>query len=131
MEEIRMKITDIENKRVKISSHSITVRNDSNKTCGVVNNVKPFKELRTADQMTYFKGLKECGIFGDSDLLKCFVICDGEPYYLHNLKPIEFYEEVFKGRDGWESEERRYNERKQAAEKVSQIATVIPCYVLQ
>ena len=125
-----MKITDIENKRVKISSHSITVKNDSDKTCGVVNNVNPFKELRPADQMTYFKELKECGIFGHSDLLKYFVICDGEPYYLHNLKPIEFYEKTFKGREGWENEERKYNDRKQVAEKVSHIATVIPCYVI-
>lgn len=125
-----MKIEEIKNKRVKINSHSITVKNDDDKTCGVVRDVKPFKELRPADSMKYHKALREFGIFGDSDLLKCFVICDGEPYYLHNLKPLETYERLFKGKDGWENEERRYNERKQAAEKVAAIATVIPCYVM-
>lgn len=124
-----MNILDIENKKVKINSHSITVKNDDGKTCGIVMNVKPFKELRPADQIEYYKVLREIGIFGNPDLLKCFVIYDSEPYYLHNLRPLETYERLFKGKEGWESEERRYNERKQVAEKVEAIATVIPCYV--
>lgn len=125
-----MKITEIHNKKVKISPHSITVKNDDDKTCGVVRDVKPFKELRPAEGVKYWRKLRECGIFGNSDLLKCFVICDGHPYYLHDLTSLETYERLFKGMEGWESEERRYNERKQAAERISEIATVIPCYVI-
>ena len=125
-----MKIADIQNKRVKISSHSITVKDERDKTCGVVRDVKPFKELRPAEGMKYFPKLRELGVFGNSELLKSFVICDGEPYFLHDLRPLETYERLFKGKDGWESEERKYNERKQAAEKMTEIATVIPCYVM-
>lgn len=125
-----MKITEIANKKVKISSHSITVKNGDDKTCGVVRDVKPFKELRPADGMKYFPKLRELGVFGNSELLKCFVLCDGEPYFLHNLRPLETYEKLFKGKEGWESEERKYNERKQAAERMAEIATVIPCYVI-
>ena len=43
-----MKIADIQNKRVKISSHSITVKDERDKTCGVVRDVKPYRELRPA-----------------------------------------------------------------------------------
>lgn len=125
-----MKIAEIANKRVKVSSHSITVKNDDDKICGVVRDVKPYKELRTAEQMDYFKKLKECGIWGDSEFMKYFIICDGKPYYLHNLRPVETYEKMFKGVEGWESEERRYNTRMQAAEKMATMATVIPCYVM-
>ena len=50
-----MKIADIQNKRVKISSHSITVKDERDKTCGVVRDVKPYRELRPAEQMEYFK----------------------------------------------------------------------------
>lgn len=125
-----MKITEIENKRVKISPHSITVKDEYDKTCGVVKNIRPFQDLRPADGMKYFHKLRDIGIFGNSGLLKFFVISDGDLYYLHNLKPLETYEKLFKGKDGFENEERRYNERKQIAEKVAEIATVIPCYVI-
>lgn len=125
-----MKIEEIINKRVKVSSHSITVKDDRDKTCGVVRDVKPYRELRPAEQMDYFKKLKERGIWGDSEFMQYFIICDGKPYYLHNLRPVETYEKMFKGVEGWESEERIYNARIQAAEKMATMATVIPCYVM-
>ena len=125
-----MDISEIENKMIKINSHSITVKNEQGKTCGIVNNIKPFKELRPSDGMKYFKLLRECGLWGNSDLIKYFIVYDGEPYYLHNLKPLETYERLFSGKDGFENEEKRYNERKQIADKVAAFATVIPCYVI-
>lgn len=125
-----MKIEEIQNRRIKISLHSITVKNDDDKTCGMVKDVKPFKELRPADAMKYFSKLREIGVFGNSELLKCFVICDGKPYFLNNLCPLETYERLFKDKEGWEGEERKYNERKQIAERMTEIATVIPCYVM-
>lgn len=73
---------------------------------GVVRDVKPFKELRPAVGMKYFPKLRELGVFSNSELRKCFVLCDGEPYFLHNLRPIETYEKLFKGEEGWESEEK-------------------------
>lgn len=125
-----MKIAEIANRKIKISPHSITVKNDDGKTCGVVRDVRPYDELRTAEQMEYHKKFCEFGIFNHSEFVKCFVLCDGEPYFLHNLRPLETYERLFKGKEGWETEERKYNERKQAAEKMAEIATVIPCYVM-
>lgn len=130
MEENIIKIAEISNRKIKISPHSITVKNDDGKTCGVVRDVRPYNELRTAEQMEYHKKFRDFGVFNHSELVKCFVLCDGEPYFLHNLRPLETYERLFKGKEGWENEERKYNERKQAAEKMAEIATVIPCYVM-
>lgn len=43
-----MQIFEIQNKRVKISSHSLTVKDEGGKTCGIVRDVKPHRELRPA-----------------------------------------------------------------------------------
>lgn len=56
-----MNIKDIENKRVKLSSHSITVKDEYGKTCGVVRDVKPFKELRPIEAMRYYSKLRDFG----------------------------------------------------------------------
>ncbi len=89
-----MKITDITNKTIKLSKHSITVKDEQNKTRGVVRDVTPFKELRPAEQLKYWKQLRECGLWG-SEFMDYFIICDEEPYYLHNLKAIENYKKYF------------------------------------
>lgn len=123
-----MKITEIANKIVKLSKHSITVKDEQNKTRGVVRGVTPFKELRPAEQMKYWKQLRECGLWC-SEFMNCFIICDGEAYYLHNLKAIEDYKKYFE-QLGYENDRKKYEQRLEIAEKVKQFATVIPCYLL-
>ena len=64
--------------------------------------------------------------------MDCIVYHDDELYYLHNLKPIEFYEKVFKDcpSSDWESEKKRYNKRLQVAKSLSKVIHVIPCYIV-
>lgn len=124
-----MKIEDIKNQRVKISANSITVYNERGKTCGVVRNVRPFTMGRPADNQKYFYALRDAKIWGDSELIKCAVICDDKLYYLHNLRYDETYKHFFENKPGFENEERRYKERQNAAEKIKSVAVVIPCYV--
>ena len=123
-----MKITEIANKAVKLSKHSITVKDEQGKTRGVVRDVTPFKELRTAEQMKHWKQLRECGLWC-SGFMDYFIICDGEPYYLHNLKAIEDYKKYFE-QLGYENDRKKYEQRLEIAEKVKQFATVISCYLL-
>lgn len=123
-----MKITDITNKTIKLSKHSITVKDEQDKTRGVVRGVTPFKELRTAEQMKYWKQLRECGLWG-SEFMDGFIICDGEPYYLHNLKVIVDYKKYFE-QLGYENDRKKYEQQLEIAEKVKEFATVIPCYLL-
>lgn len=128
-----MNITDIRNKIIKISSHSITVKNENDKTCGVVKNVIPYKELRPSEGMKYFKQLRQAGIWGKSELISSFIICDGEPYYLYDLRPLQKYEKMikqFKNAELLETDRKHCDERKQAAEKAAEFATVIPCYIV-
>lgn len=125
-----MDICEIENKRVKLSSHSITVKNDKDKTCGVVKGITKFHDLRTSEQIKYHTILRSCGIWGYSDYLNCFVVYDGKPYYLHNLRAIKFYEDFCLGNEGFEFEEKKYYQRLNIAEKAKEFMTVIPCYIL-
>lgn len=120
----------IKNQRVKISPRSITIKTEDGKTAGVVRNTCKFKELQINKQMEFFKILKASGIWG-SGFMDGVVFHDGKLYYLHNLKPLEVYERYFASDPAaWEEETRRYNERKAAAEKMTQYCTVIPCYIM-
>lgn len=120
----------IRNKTVKVSPRSITVKGENGKTCAVVRNVCKFKDMQTSKQMEFFKIVRACGVWGDPDLMENVIFQNGKMYFLHDLRPIEFYEKVFANAPaGWESETRRYNERKAAAENMANHCTVIPCYI--
>ena len=127
-----MKISEIENKKVKIGAHSITVKDDDGKTCGVVRNATRFNELRLADQTMFWRSMVKCGIADRAEFVNRFIVCDGKPYFLHDMRTLDAYEQLFSrfpDRE-WELEKKRCNECKQVAENAAKIATVIPCYVL-
>ena len=125
-----MNIKDIKNKKVKISPHSITCKNGEGKTCGIVKDIRLHRDIPRSKAQECFKIFKESGIWGDSVLMDCIVYHNDELYYLHNLKPIEFYERFFKNADEWTPEKQRYNKRLEVAENLSKVIHVIPCYIL-
>ena len=57
-----MLITDIQGKDVILSKGSITVKDDNNKTCGVVRNLRKFKDIQANKQFTLRKQLN--GVWG-------------------------------------------------------------------
>lgn len=117
-------------KEIKVSAHSITIRDENGKTRGVIRDIRKFRDLRPREQMDYKKAISP--VWGKSDLLENVVFHDGEMYFLHNLRPVEFYEKMFANNpEGWESETRKYNERKAAAENMAKNCTVIPCYIIK
>lgn len=127
-----MHISELENKHIKIGRTSITVINtETDKTCGVVRNIRIFRDLAANKQMEYFKALRSAGLWGCgiADIIDAVIIAENQLYYLHNLKPIETYNKLFKGVEGWESEHKRAEERQTIAENMRQYATVINCYI--
>lgn len=127
-----MHISELENKHIKIGKTSITVINtETNKTCGVVRNVCRFKDLQANKQINYSKALRSAGLWGCGidGIIDAVIIAENQLYYLHNLKPIETYNKLFKGVDGWEAEQKRAEERQTIAENMKQFATVINCYI--
>lgn len=54
-----MDISGIAAKMIKLSAHSITLKNEDGKTIGIVRNIVPYTELRTSEQMKYWRKLRE------------------------------------------------------------------------
>jgi hypothetical protein len=134
-----MNIEEIRNKRVKISPHSITVKDEYDKTRGIVRNTIPYTECRPSQRMDIFKTLKNAGIWGckEHEIIKNVVIVDGKIYYLHDLRVIEQLEKIIArfeldSIDGFFDHDKEIIAiRKQIAEKASEFLTVIPCYVIK
>lgn len=127
-----MKITELENKHIKIGKTSITVFNrETGKTCGVVRNVCKFMNLQENRKGDYFKQLRDAGAWGSGldGIIDSVIIADGQLYYLHNIKTIEDYNRYFANYDGFEVEKRHNKQRLEIADKMQQYAKVIPCYI--
>ncbi len=120
-------------KNIKISKGSITIKDENNKTCGVVRNICKFKDLQPNKIPNYYRKVREAGLWGCNidGLIDCAVIVDNELYYLHNLKPLETYREYFADDPYgyFEYDKKCYEKRLEIVENMEHIATVIPCYV--
>lgn len=124
-----MKIEELKNQKVKISSRSITCKDENGKTKGVVSGAVRFKDLQPNKAINYFNQIKSAGLWGNGEIDNVY-ISEGKIYYFFNLRPIEVYENVFVGESGCESEKEKYIQRKQLAENASKIGIVIPVYIL-
>lgn len=125
-----MKIEELKNQRVKLSPRSITCKDENGKTKGVVSGAVKFEDLQPNKAIDYFHTIRDAGLWGNGESENIYVY-GGKIYYLYNLKAVETYKKYFEGKPGFENEEKRYNERKQAAENAAKIGTVIPCYIIQ
>lgn len=73
-----MNIADIRNEHIKVGKTSITVRDESGKTKGIVKNCKAFSTMSPADKFLLHK--KNIPL----DEVKNCIIQNGTIYYLHN-----------------------------------------------
>lgn len=62
-------IKDCVGKKIKISKSSITIKSEEGKTCGVVRDIKKFKDIQPNKEFRYFHILKECGAWGNRILI--------------------------------------------------------------
>lgn len=78
-------IKDCMNKKVKISKGSITIKDDDNKTCGVVRNIVSLYDLQANKQMDYYRKIRDIGLHGKISIREC-IISDGTMYIFRNIK---------------------------------------------
>ena len=128
-----MKIDDINNKKVKIGLTSLTVKDDNNKTCGVVRNISRFKDLSPRVAQPLWKKLRDCGIWG-TKYIDNIIVDGGELYYLHNLKADKFYrdiKEILTDCEMLEDETRRFDYRQDIKNRAeSSGIKVVSCYLI-
>lgn len=84
-------IKDCMNKKVKISKRSITIKDDDNKTCGVVRNIVSLYDLQANKQMDYYRKIRDIGLHGKISIRDC-IISDGTMYIFRNIKSKLFHE---------------------------------------
>ena len=128
-----MIIEDVKNRMVKLSPRSITVKDEYNKTCGVVRGIEKFNSLQPNIKFEYFKIVKKSGVWsckfdGEMNRIYCY---DKKLYYLFNLYPLKNYENFERKYGADESSKAHYEERKKLAVTASEVMTVIPCYILE
>ena len=84
-------IKDCIGKKVKISKSSITIKDDNNKTCGVVRNITSLYDLQANRQMEYYKKILNLGLHGKISIKDC-IIADGTMYVFRNIKSKLWHE---------------------------------------
>ena len=78
-----MTMKDLEGRNVKISAHTITVKDEHGKTRGMVRNVRPWAEIPFNRQSDIFHRLRSAGAWGTIKTDRVFW-CDGEFWYIKN-----------------------------------------------
>lgn len=116
-----MKITDIHGDKIVIGKTSITVKDDSGKTRGIVTNCRAFEALQPRDKFAFHKA----GI--SLDEAKNCILCNGEIYYLNNQR-LEKWIEAQNHPDFFAAEREKVTAQKAIAEKMQERGfNVIDC----
>nr|DAP27004.1 MAG TPA: hypothetical protein [Caudoviricetes sp.] len=115
---------DLVGKSVKVGKTSITIKDDDNKTRGIVRNVVRLEDIQFNKYLDYWAVLKKLGVnevLGTSD----FFVKDGAMYAIRNTKG-DRYEKYAD-----EYERKRIAERREAYKKLEEGGVpVIECVVL-
>lgn len=116
---------ELENQKVKLSPRSITVKDDNDKTVGVVRNIQRFKDCRPSLQMEIWKKARDA----NADLNRIYYV-DGKWYYLHDKKWDVDYFKYFVHRDC--NMDKEYKKRRETYESLvnGKIMEVINCYII-
>lgn len=88
-----MEILECKNQRIKISKGSITVKNDNDKTAGVVKNIISLFDIQANKQYDFYSKLKKSGINPMDIGLKNIIIKDDTMYFFRNIKHKLYCEE--------------------------------------
>lgn len=125
-----MELREIEGRIVKIGDTSVTVKNEQNKTVGVVTNIRKFKDMPANVQSNFFSLVRKAGIWGSGidGIMDC-VVSDGKGLcYINDTRPLRAYEAYFANGD-WPDETKRYQHRLEIAKKAAEYMTVLNCEV--
>ena len=89
-----MEIKDIHNHNVKASKGSITIKDEKDKTRGIVKNLTRFNDLQANKKILYSKLLRDSEVWGNCkiNMDNCYVL-DNKIYLLKNLRSCKYYSE--------------------------------------
>lgn len=90
---IMAEIKDCVGKEIKISKCSITIKSEEGKTCGVIRDIRKFKDIQPNKASGYFHLLRKCGAWGNRNFnIDNCIEKDGKLYVFRNIKGKIFHE---------------------------------------
>ena len=121
-----MRMNEINNCAVKLSPRSITVKDENNKTKGIVRGIQNFKECRPNVQVEIWKVIRQYNLPLDR-----IYYAEGQWYFIHNEKWIEDYFRYFVGRD--ERMDKKYAEICDVYHALidENLMEVVECYIVK
>lgn len=124
-----MNFKDLEGRVVKISAHTITVKDERGKTCGMVRNVRSFSELEPRAKFEFSQIMKDSGLWGNVDASRVFV--EGNRLvWLYPAKSDEFYHKYIEGNESlFESDVALYKKRREIEKQAAAAGVlVVRCF---
>lgn len=121
-------IKDCVGKKIKISRTSITIKDENEKTRGVVRDITNFHDLQENKQTKYYKMLRELGVWGNRNFDGICIVKDDIMYIFRNIKSKFFHKKY-----GYFSEsERQKAEEREALYNAIKAAgiDVVECILL-
>lgn len=113
-------IKDCVGRRIKINKNSITIKDDTGKTCGVIRNIVSLYDMQPNKQIDYSRLKKIPGFNKYAISIKNCIIKDGEMYIFRNVQSKLFQEKY-----GYISEyEKTLAEDKEAAHNAIKAAGI-------
>ena len=76
-----MMITEVEGHNVKLSAHTITVKDDEGKTRGLVRSASRYQDLPMNRQIDFWKTVKRSGLLSSGGKFMRAVFVDGKNLY--------------------------------------------------
>lgn len=122
-------MTDLVGQNVKIGKTSITIKDNDNRTRGIVRNVVKLEDVQFNQYLDYWRVLKKLGV--DKVLRKSgFFVKDGAMYVIRNTKSDQFKKHIME-HDGFEHDKKVWAEQAEAYKKLEEGGVpVIECRVL-
>ena len=79
-----MQINDITNKRIAVSAHTITVKNQEGKTDGMVRNISTLDNIQPNKQLDFSSKLRKAGLSREIMMkyLDKIIVYEGEMFFL-------------------------------------------------
>lgn len=102
-----MEVLECRGRKVKISKGSITVKTDSDKTCGIVRDIISLHDIQPNKQSVYYTELRKKGLNAMQIGLRNIIIKDNTIYFFKNIKSKLFHEKYGYILDEKEKEEER------------------------
>ena len=122
-----MNITDINENHIKISKNSITVKNNENKTCGVIRNIISLYDIQPNKQYEFYHELLSKNISAMDYGIKNILKKDDIMYFMNDIKLRQHHEKY-----GFfnESEKNKYLKRENLIKDIKEKGyNVIDCII--